>query len=88
MPYPGTYTFFAKIKNQSKMGIVYWFPLSLFVSLNKDKELEGGGGGDQNLCSCFACWGGALKILLVLRGGQRKNIITVQFLLSLPLYNK
>jgi hypothetical protein len=28
--------------------------------------------------------GGALKILLVLRGGQRKNIITVEFLLSLP----
>jgi hypothetical protein len=50
------------------MGIVYWSPLSIFVSLNKelyrvfaslnkDKEL-GGGGGDQNLCSCFACWGG------------------------------
>ena len=32
--------------------------------------------------------GGALKVLLVLRGGQRKNIITVEFLLSLPLYNK
>ena len=38
MPFPGTYTFFAKIKNQSKMGIVYWFPLSLFVSLNKELE--------------------------------------------------
>ena len=32
--------------------------------------------------------GGALQIFLVLRGGQRKNIITVEFLLSLPLYNK
>jgi hypothetical protein len=28
--------------------------------------------------------GGALNILLVLRGGQRKNIITVEFPLSLP----
>ena len=42
------------------MGIVYWSPLSIFVSLNKefvslnkDKELE----GDQNLCSCFAVGG-------------------------------
>jgi hypothetical protein len=32
------YTFFAKIKNQSRMGIVYWFPLSIFVSLNKELE--------------------------------------------------
>jgi hypothetical protein len=32
--------------------------------------------------------GGALKIVLVLRGGQPKSIITVEFLLSLPLYNK
>jgi hypothetical protein len=36
----------------------------------------------------FLLGGGALKMLLVLRGGQRKNIITVEFLLSLPLYNK
>ena len=37
---------------------------------------------------CLLGGGGALKILLVLRGGQRKNIITVEFLLSLPMYNK
>jgi hypothetical protein len=29
--------------------------------------------------------GGALKMLLVLRGGQRKNIINVEFLLSPPV---
>ena len=53
------------------MGIVYWSPLSIFVSLNKDKELEGGpkfmflfclhggGGGFEN----FTCLkrGGATK---------------------------
>jgi hypothetical protein len=61
------------------------YPGIIIPGLNKDKELEG---GNQNLCSCFACLGGALKMLLVLRGGQRKNIITVEFLLSLPLYNK
>jgi hypothetical protein len=67
------------------MGIVYWSPLSIFVSPNKDKELEGG----PKFMFLFCLLGGeALKILLVLRGGQRKNIITVEFLLGLPLYNK
>ena len=61
------------------MGIVYWSPLSIFVSLNK--ELESGGGPKFMLL--FYLLEGALKILLVLRGGQRKNI-TVEFLLSPP----
>jgi hypothetical protein len=46
----------------------------MFVSLNK--ELESGEGE------------GALKILLVLIGGHRKNIINVEFLLSPSLYKK
>jgi hypothetical protein len=54
------------------MGIVYWSPLSIFVSLNKDKELEGGpkfmflfclhGGGFENF-SCLKRGGGNEKIL-------------------------
>jgi hypothetical protein len=62
------------------MGIVYWSPLSIFVSPNKDKELEGG--PKFMFLFCLFGGGGALKILLVLRGGQRKNIITVEFLLT------
>ena len=73
------------------MGNCLLGAIIFFVSLNKDKELEGG----QNLCFCFACmWGGGggggFENFTCLKrgGGQRKNIITVEFLLSLPLYNK
>jgi hypothetical protein len=51
------------------MGIVYWSPLSIFVSLNKDEELE----GDQNLCSCFACWGGGFENFNWLKRGATKK---------------
>jgi hypothetical protein len=63
------------------MGIVNWSPFSIFVSLNK--KLESGGGAPKFMF-LFCLFEGALEILLILRGGQRKNIITVQFLLSPP----
>ena len=77
------------------MGIVYWFPLPIFVSLNKelesfcfsneDKKLEGG----PKFMFLFSLWGGGgFENFTCLKRGQRKNIITVEFLLSLPLYNK
>jgi hypothetical protein len=48
------------------MGIVYWSPLSIFVS-----EL-GGGGPKIYVLVLPVGGGGALKILLVLRGGNEK----------------
>ena len=54
------------------MGIVYWSPLSIFVSLNKDKELE----GESKFMFLFCPLGGvgALKILLVLRLLHMMNV--------------
>ena len=53
------------------MGIVYWSPLSIFVSLNK--KLESGGG--TKIC----------VLVLPIGGGSFE---TVEFLLTLPVYNK
>jgi hypothetical protein len=70
------------------MGIVYWSPSSIFVSLNKEQELEGGEPKFMFLFCLLGGGGGGFENFTCLKRGQRKNIITVEFLLSLPLYNK
>jgi hypothetical protein len=62
------------------MGIVYWSPLSIFVSLNK--ELESGEG--TKLYVLVFPVGGGFENSTCLKRGQRKNTITVEFLLSPP----
>ena len=49
------------------MGNCLLGAIIFFVSLNKDKELEGG--PKFMFLFCLHVGGGALKILLVLRGG-------------------
>ena len=57
------------------MGIVYWSPLSIFVSLNK--KLESGGGGTKICVFVLPIGGRSFENFTCLKRGQRKNIITV-----------
>jgi hypothetical protein len=51
------------------MGIVYWFPLSIFVSPNKDKELEGG----PKFMFLFCLLGGGFENFTCLKRGATKK---------------
>ena len=52
------------------MGIVYWSPLSIFVSLNK--ELESGGGGTKIYVVVLPV-GGVFKNFTCLKRGATKK---------------
>ena len=48
----------------------------------------GGGGGGTKIYVLVLPVGGGFENSTCLKRGQRKNIVTVEFLLSPPLYNK
>ena len=54
------------------MGIVYWSPLSIFVSPNKDKELEGGPKFMFLFCLLGGGGGGFENFTCLKRGATKK----------------
>jgi hypothetical protein len=66
------------------MGIVYWSPLSIFVSLNK--ELESGGG--TNIYVLVLPVGGGFENFTCLKRGATKKYYNCRVSPQSPLYNK